>query len=117
MEPISAVQSGEALPPTRTLRRCKTIVRKRVMVEIETFATTLQQSMPGIKVTIDPDKLRDYTIDGMLPRMVVTPATTEQVSHVAALANQHDLTILARGGGSRIDLGGIPERVDILVET
>lgn len=87
------------------------------MVEIETFATTLQQSMPDIKVTIDPDKLRDYTIDGILPRMVVTPVTTEQVSYVTALANQHDLTILARGGGSRIDLGGIPECLDILVET
>lgn len=87
------------------------------MVEIETFATTLQQSIPGIKITSDPNVLRDYTIDGMLPRMLVTPATTEQVSPIVALANQHDLTILARGGGSRIDLGGIPERVDVMIET
>lgn len=87
------------------------------MVEIETFATTLQQSISDIRLTIDPDELRDYTIDGILPRMVVTPVSTEQVSHVTALANQHDLTILARGGGSRIDLGGIPERVDVMIQT
>ncbi|HJT58566.1 MAG TPA: FAD-binding oxidoreductase [Ktedonobacteraceae bacterium] len=87
------------------------------MVEIETFATTLEESIPGIKVTIDPDELRDYTVDGMLPRMVITPATTEQVSLVTALANQHDLTVLARGGGSRIDLGDIPEQLDLMIET
>jgi glycolate dehydrogenase FAD-binding subunit len=87
------------------------------MVEIETFAITLQQSIPGIKLTINPDELRDYTIDGMLPRMVVIPATTEQVALVTALVNQHDLTILARGGGSRIDLGDIPERLDVMIET
>lgn len=87
------------------------------MVEIETFATTLEESIPGIQVTIDPDELRDYTVDGFLPRMVITPTTTEQVSLVTALANQHDLTILARGGGSRIDLGDIPEQLDIVIET
>lgn len=87
------------------------------MVEIETFATTLQQSIPGIKLTINPDELRDYTIDGMLPRMVVIPATTEQVALVTTLVNEHDLTILARGGGSRIDLGDIPERLDVMIET
>jgi glycolate oxidase FAD binding subunit len=87
------------------------------MVEIETFAITLQQSIPGIKLTINPDELRDYTIDGMLPRMVVIPATTEQVALVTMLVNQYDLTILARGGGSRIDLGDIPERLDVMIET
>ncbi len=87
------------------------------MVEIETFATTLQQSIPGIKVTIDPDELRDYSIDGMLPRIVVTPATAEQVALVTILANQQNLTVLARGGGSRIDLGEIPERMDVMIET
>src|SRR6185312_11034247 len=88
-----------------------------MMVEIETFVTALQQSIPDIRLTIDPDKLRDYTVDGILPRMVVTPVTIKQVSSVTALANQHDLTILARGGGSRRDLGGIPERVDVMIQT
>ncbi|HLH61961.1 MAG TPA: FAD-binding oxidoreductase [Ktedonobacteraceae bacterium] len=87
------------------------------MVEIETFAMTLQQSIPGIKVTIDPDELRNYSIDGILARMVATPANAKQVALVTALANQQDLTVLARGGGSHIELGDIPERIDMMIET
>ena len=87
------------------------------MTEIETFATTLQQNSTSIRTISDPDELRNYAVDGVLPRFAVIPETVEQVSQAVALANQQGLTLIARGGGSRLNLGGIPERFDILLET
>src|SRR3989449_2682093 len=87
------------------------------MAEIETFATTLQQYSSAIRIVVDSDELRNYALDGLLPRLAVIPETVEQVAQIVALANQQGLTLLTRGGGSRSNLGGIPEQFDILLET
>ena len=87
------------------------------MTEIETFATTIQQYASAVRIVSDPDEIRNYAIDGLLPRLAVIPETVEQVAQIVALANQQGLTLLTRGGGSRINLGGIPEQLDILLET
>ncbi len=87
------------------------------MAEIETFAATLQQYTSAVQIISDPGDLRNYAVDGLLPRLAVIPETAEQVAHIVALANQQGLTLLTRGGGSRINLGGIPEQFDILLET
>src|SRR5713226_9230799 len=87
------------------------------MADIESFATTLQQYSAAIKTISDADELRNYAVDGLLPRLVVIPETVEQVSQTVALANQQGFTLFTRGGGSRLNLGGIPERFDILLET
>src|ERR1700730_11158587 len=87
------------------------------MAEIATFLADVQKHMPSLQITHEPEALRDYTIDGILPRLVVTPDNKEQVAQITALVSQHGLTLLARGGGSRMNLGGIPEQVDVVLET
>lgn len=87
------------------------------MIEIDAFIGKIQQNIPGIQAANDPEYLSSYAIDGLLPRLVVTPGSAQEVAGVVALANQHGLTALARGGGSRMHLGAIPESLDILVET
>lgn len=87
------------------------------MIEIETFIREIQQNIPEIQVTNNPEHLSNYAIDGLLPRLVVRPRNAQEVSGVVTLANQRGLTTLARGGGSRMHLGAIPESLDILIET
>lgn len=87
------------------------------MAEIETFLAALREHMPSLHITHEPDALSEYTIDGILPRLVVAPGNKEQAAQLTALVNQHGLTLLARGGGSRMNLGGIPEQVDVVLET
>ena len=87
------------------------------MGKIETFAAELQAFASTALMTSEIDALRNYAVDGILPRFVVTPTSVEQVASVVALANQHGLSILARGGGSRMSVGGLPERIDIVIET
>ncbi|HTD19019.1 MAG TPA: hypothetical protein VK667_05750, partial [Ktedonobacteraceae bacterium] len=72
------------------------------MGEIETFESALQAFASTARVTSDADILRNYAVDGLLPLFVVTPTTIKQAAHVVALANQYGLSLLARGGGSRM---------------
>lgn len=87
------------------------------MSSIERFIADARQLLPTMPITGEPEQLRDYTIDGVMPRLVVTPGTKEETAQAVNLAGQHGLTLLARGGGSRLNLGGIPGQVDILLET
>ncbi len=87
------------------------------MGEIEALASALQRHVPAAHVTMDSDILHDYSVDGILPRLIVTPTTVEAVAQSMALIHQHSLAVLPRGGGSRMNLGGLAERIDVLLET
>lgn len=87
------------------------------MIEINTFISEIQENIPGIQLTNDPTALCSYAVDGLLPRLVVTPGNAKEVASVLALTAQHGLTSLARGGGSHMHLGAIPGPFDVLIET
>lgn len=87
------------------------------MTEIDSYASTLQQYSTTIRTISDHNELRNYAVDGVLPRLAILPETIEQVSQAVALANQLGLTLITRGGGSRLNLGGIPDTFDVLLET
>lgn len=87
------------------------------MGEIETFIAAIQHYTPEAQITSEANSLRSYVVDGLLPRVVVTPTAVEQVAQIVALTSQHGLSLLPRGGGSRINVGGLPERIDVLLET
>ncbi len=87
------------------------------MKDIETFTREIQQHIPGIQVTDDPEVLRDSAVDGLMPRLVITPSNAEEMGQAVALLSQYNLTMLTRGGGSRLHMGAIPEPFDVLLET
>jgi glycolate oxidase FAD binding subunit len=87
------------------------------MEEFATLVDTLRQDVPSTQITDDTDILRSYTIDGILPRLLVTPTSIDALAQVVALANRNTLTLLARGGGSRMNLGGLPGHIDVMIET
>src|SRR5947209_15142072 len=87
------------------------------MGEIELFASTLQSQVPLAQTITDVNALQVYTVDGIMPRIVVTPTAVEGAAQVVALAGQQGLKFLPRGGGSRMNVGGLPEQIDVLLET
>jgi glycolate oxidase FAD binding subunit len=50
-------------------------------------------------------------------RYVAAPASTEEASEVLRLASQHDLRVVARGGGTKLDWGAPPTAVDLVLDT
>ena len=61
--------------------------------------------------------LSGMAIDGVLPRAVVTPADAAEVAAILRYANQHGLVVVPGGGLTHQHIGGIPERIDILLRT
>ncbi|MCA1226958.1 FAD-binding oxidoreductase [Saccharopolyspora sp. 6M] len=66
------------------------------------------------------DRLRDATehdeIAGIRPRWVVTAADTADVADALRAAAEHDLTVVPRGSGSRLDWGPAPTSADLLLD-
>jgi glycolate oxidase FAD binding subunit len=65
----------------------------------------------------DPDKLKTYALNGSCPKAFVAPGTMEEVSKIVAYANQHRVTIIPRGNGTKMGMGGIPRGMDLILST
>lgn len=66
-------------------------------------------------VPADENTLAEYAVDGALPQAIVKPDRVEAVSEIVRFASRHRLTIVPRGGGTKMDLGLPPERVDLVL--
>ena len=66
-------------------------------------------------ITNDPGRLKDFTVDGKLPKVVVYPANVEEISQVIKLANKEDWTVIPWGSGTKRGMGGIPTKFDMVI--
>jgi glycolate oxidase FAD binding subunit len=55
-------------------------------------------------------------IDGVLPEVVVSPPTGQDVRTVLGLAARRHRTVVARGAGTKLDWGSPPNSADIVVD-
>ena len=65
----------------------------------------------------DPDRLNALAIDGVVPGLLASPKTIEETSNIMATAYKNNLAVVPIGGGTKMSLGGIPSRADILIST
>ncbi len=56
-----------------------------------------------------------YAVDHQVPRAIVFPRSVAEVSAVMAFASAEGLKVVPRGSGTKMALGGIPERVDLVL--
>jgi glycolate oxidase FAD binding subunit len=56
-------------------------------------------------------------VGGVLGRYVAAPASTEEASEVLRLTARHDLRVVARGAGTKLDWGAAPSAVDVILDT
>jgi glycolate oxidase FAD binding subunit len=68
-------------------------------------------------VAQDPARLVEFAVDGVVPGAVILPASAEDVAAVLRVANESDLVIAVKGGGTRDSCGQIPERLDLVLST
>jgi glycolate oxidase len=69
-----------------------------------------------------PSELRTYECDGLLgfrirPRIVVLPASTEEVAACVVLAREQELPIVPRGAGTGLSGGALPIEGGIVIGT
>ncbi|MGI5211449.1 FAD-binding oxidoreductase [Plantactinospora sp. CA-290183] len=56
-------------------------------------------------------------VAGAPARWVAAPGTPEAVTEVLRLAAEHDLSVVARGAGTKLDWGATPSHLDIVLDT
>jgi glycolate oxidase FAD binding subunit len=64
-----------------------------------------------------PTRLQEYAVDDLIPSAVVWPETAEQVAAVLQWAQHGKLAVVPCGSGTKIRLGNIPTRLDIVLST
>jgi glycolate oxidase FAD binding subunit len=64
----------------------------------------------------DSASLAAAAIDGVPPRVVVRPASTDQIASVLGWAHDEGLAVCPRGSGSHLDLGAPPARFDLALD-
>ena len=57
------------------------------------------------------------SIDGGSAQLVAEPATADEVAAVLGWASAEQLTVAVRGGGTKLDWGGVCQSVDLIVST
>src|SRR3989304_1923443 len=68
----------------------------------------------GQEHVLAQERCAQYAVDGKAPIAAAFPATVEELSEVMRLASSERLSVVPWGGGTKISLGGIPERVALL---
>jgi glycolate oxidase FAD binding subunit len=77
---------------------------------------TLQQELAAI-VGAAHVGLPGVEINGIAPTVSVEPASEDEIVAVMRVAYQRGLVVAPAGGMTQIQIGGIPERIDILLQT
>ncbi len=79
------------------------------------LASRLKGIVGEANVMHDPDRLKAFAVDGVVPRAVVSPGSEEEISGLLALAKAEKLGICLRGNGTKIAAGLIPRKLDIVL--
>ena len=87
------------------------------MPNTDRLVSRLKEIVGEAHVLKDPDKLKAYALMGRCPKVFVSPGTIEEVSKIVAYANQEHVTIIPRGNGTKMGMGGIPKGMDLVLST
>jgi FAD/FMN-containing dehydrogenase len=68
-------------------------------------------------IKTEPDTLAGYVVDSVMPKAVVFPRNTREVSEVVKFANRENLAIIPWGSGSKMSMGHPPKRFDLVICT
>ena len=85
------------------------------MSNLDQIVSALKGMVGEKNVVYNPDQLKVYAVDGVMPKVVVNPGSAEEVSKVLMYANAEKLAVVPRGNGSMMAAGGIPPKMDIVL--
>jgi len=81
------------------------------------WISALRDMVGEAHVIQNPDLLREYAVDGLAPRAVVSPGSREEIAKLLVFTNAEKLVVAPRGNGTKMAAGGIPGRLDLVLST
>ncbi len=58
-----------------------------------------------------------YAFDGCLPKVVVSPASVQEIQDVLQFAAKRDMSVIPAGAGTKLGIGNLPPKVDVVLAT
>src|SRR6516164_9741447 len=97
------------------LLRCKLSARLTDM-------TAISPTLPNhFRAVLSANQIRPASaadaVCGMQPQLLLEPSTEQQLASALRLADESQLAVLPRGGGSKLGWGNAPSRADLLLST
>lgn len=72
----------------------------------------------GVENVFQAEEARKiYTVDGLIPKVVVQPRSPEEARQIISLGQKESQAIVFRGGGTKMRLGQVPHRMDLVLST
>ncbi|MGC8658770.1 MAG: FAD-binding oxidoreductase [Desulfomonilaceae bacterium] len=65
----------------------------------------------------DSENLTKFAVDGVPPKAVVYPTNLSQTAEIIKLANKEKWTVTPCGSCSKMSIGNVPERIDLILNT
>src|SRR5438876_690797 len=83
------------------------------------MTSTLERLIAAVsrENAIDGEGASAYTVVDRVPRIALFPNSLEATCAVMAAAHAEDLAVAPFGGGTQIDLGAPPTRLDVVLVT
>jgi glycolate oxidase FAD binding subunit len=81
----------------------------------ESWLTDRLAGIVGAEYVATGRACETYAVDGIVPQAMTCPASVEELSEIMKLASAEGLAVVPWGGGTKIGLGNIPARVDLVV--
>ena len=90
------------------------------MATLDKFADSLYdafRSIVGDSGILPDDQVTGYTVDGILPKLVVVPGNISEMQDVLRIASERNVSVIPAGSGSKLSIGNVVPEIDIVVST
>lgn len=80
---------------------------------------TQSQQLAGLTngaAVVPQERLREYVVDGQTPIAAIRPQNRQEVAEVLKWASSQQISVFAWGGGTQMNLGNVPETVDLVLD-
>jgi glycolate oxidase FAD binding subunit len=87
-----------------------------MLTTVDQLMHRLQSSLGPGAVTIAAEALASHPIDGIIPQLVATPESNEQIGASLRLCSEARATVAPWGGGTAMAIGNPPRQVDVVMK-
>jgi len=75
------------------------------------------QGIVGESGILLEEQVAAYTFDGYVPKAVVLPTSVQEIQEILQFAVNQNLSVMPAGAGTKLGIGNLPEKVDIVLAT
>ena len=71
----------------------------------------------GTSGILPEEQVESYAFDGYVPKAVVLPGSIREIQDVLRFAAKQDLSVIPAGAGTKLGIGNLPQKLDVVLAT